>query len=91
LIELEVKPGDSKGGGANAAGRSLTTTGKVTTPPINDNWRLFACYDYVNTRPPDERSRVSAGSSGTFPSLTATLYPSLSLIEERILARYRSP
>ena len=31
LVEMEVKPGDSEGGGANASGRSLTTQTKVTT------------------------------------------------------------
>jgi tetratricopeptide (TPR) repeat protein len=36
LIELEAKPSASEGGGANAAGRSLTTLAKVTTPPINE-------------------------------------------------------
>ncbi len=81
LIELEVKPSDSEGGGANASGRSLTTQAKVTTPPIHDNWQLFASHDYANARPPEgfvERSRVSAGFQWHIPSLTASLYPSLS-------------
>ena len=81
LIELETKPSDSEGGGANAAGRSLTTLAKVTTPPINDNWQLFASHDYANARPPEgfvERSRVSTGVQWHIPNLTATLYPSQS-------------
>jgi|HubBroStandDraft_6_1064221.scaffolds.fasta_scaffold13637_3 biofilm PGA synthesis protein PgaA len=82
LIELEAKPSDSEGGGANASGRSLTTLAKVTTPPIDDNWQLFASHDYANARPPEgfvERSRVSAGVQWHIPNLTATLYPSQSL------------
>ena len=81
LVELEVKPSDSEGGGANASGRSLTTQAKVTTPPINDNWQLFASHDYANARPPEgfvDRSRVSAGVQWHTPTLTATLYPSQS-------------
>ncbi len=82
LVEMEVKPGDSEGGGANASGRSLTTQTKVTTPPINDNWQLFASHDYANARPPEgfvDRSRVSAGVQWTSPGLAATLYPSQNL------------
>ena len=81
LVELEVKPSDSEGGGANASGRSLTTLGKVTSPPIADNWRLYAQHDYANAHPPEgfvERSRVSAGVEWRTPYLTATLYPSQS-------------
>jgi biofilm PGA synthesis protein PgaA len=81
LVELEVKPSDSEGGGANASGRSLTTQAKVTTPPINDNWQLFASHEYANARPPEGfvgRSRVSAGLQWHAPNLTATLYPSQS-------------
>jgi biofilm PGA synthesis protein PgaA len=81
LVELEAKPADSKGGGANASGRSLTTQAKVTTPPIDDNWRLFALHDYANAHPPEgyvERSRVSAGVEWRTPDLTATLFPSQS-------------
>jgi biofilm PGA synthesis protein PgaA len=79
LIETEVKPADSEGGGANASGRSLTTQTKTTTPPINDNWQLFASHDYADAHPPEgfvERSRVSAGVQWSSPDLTATLYPS---------------
>ena len=82
LVEMEVKPSDSEGGGANASGRSLTTQTKITTPPINDNWQLFASHDYANARPPEgfvDRSRVSAGVQWSSPDLTATLYPSQNL------------
>jgi biofilm PGA synthesis protein PgaA len=81
VLELEAKPEDSEGGGANASGKSLTLQGKLTTPPIDDNWRLFALTDYANARPPEgyvSRSRVSAGVELRVPYLTATIYPSQS-------------
>jgi biofilm PGA synthesis protein PgaA len=81
LVELEVKPADSSGGGANASGRSLTSLSKVTTPPIGDNWRLFVSNDYANAHPPEgyvQRSRVSAGVEWRVPNLTATVYPAQS-------------
>jgi biofilm PGA synthesis protein PgaA len=64
LFEAEVQPSNSSGGGANAMGQSLTLQGKLTTPPIADNWRLFTTIDYANANPPEgfaERARVGAG------------------------------
>src|SRR4029077_18042366 len=53
VLESEVKPSDSHGGGANAAGHALTMQTKLATPPIADNWRLFALTDYANAHPPE--------------------------------------
>ena len=81
LLEMEIKPSDSEGGGANASGRSLTTQAKVTSPPINDNWQLFASHDYSDAHPPEgfvDRSRVNAGVQWSSANLIATLYPSFS-------------
>ena len=79
IFEFEAKPADSEGGGANASGKSVTLQSKLTTPPIGDNWRLFALTDYADARPPEgfvDRSRVSAGVEWRLPHFTATLYPS---------------
>jgi biofilm PGA synthesis protein PgaA len=81
LFEAEARPSNSDGGGANAAGQALTLQGKLTTPPIADNWRLFATGDYANAHPPEgftERTRVGAGVEWRIPELTATLYPTQS-------------
>jgi biofilm PGA synthesis protein PgaA len=81
LLEVEAKPSESKGGGENAAGRALTMQTKWTTPPIADNWQLFAVADYANAHPPEgfvARDRLSAGLAWRSPDLTATLYPSQS-------------
>jgi biofilm PGA synthesis protein PgaA len=81
LFEVEAKPEDSEGGGANASGKSITTQAKLTSPPIDDNWRLFVLSDYANAHPPEgyvDRSRVSAGVEWRTPEVTATLFPSQS-------------
>jgi biofilm PGA synthesis protein PgaA len=81
LFEAEARPSNSDGGGANAAGQALTLQGKLTTPPIADNWRLFATGDYANAHPPEgftERARVGAGVEWRIPELTATLSPTQS-------------
>ena len=81
VFEIEAKPEDSEGGGANASGKSVTLESKLTTPPIDDNWRLFALTNYANARPPEgyvSRARVSAGVEWRVPYLTATIYPSQS-------------
>jgi biofilm PGA synthesis protein PgaA len=81
LVETEAKPSNSSGGGANAAGQALTLQTKVTTPPIADNWQLFAVTDYANAHPPEgfvQRGRLSGGIAWRSPDFTATLYPSQS-------------
>ena len=77
LFEVEAQPSNSDGGGANAAGQALILQGRLTTPPIADNWRLFATGDYANAHPPEgfvERARVGAGVEWRIPNLTATIY-----------------
>ena len=81
VLEAEAKPSDSSGGGANASGRALTMQTRLTTPPIADNWRMFAVTDYANAQPPEgfvNRTRLSAGLEWRIPYLTATLYPTQS-------------
>jgi biofilm PGA synthesis protein PgaA len=81
LLELEAKPSNSDGGGANASGQQLILHGKLTTPPIADNWRLFVTGDYANAHPPEgytERARVGAGVEWRGPYLTAAVFPTQS-------------
>ncbi len=81
VLESEVKPSQSNGGGANAAGNALTAQTRLMTQPIADNWRLFAVTDYANSNPPEgfvDRTRLSAGLEWRIPYLTATLYPTQS-------------
>ena len=81
LLELEARPSNSDGGGANASGQALILQGRLTTPPIADNWRLFATADYANGHPPEgfaERTRVGAGVEWRIPYLTATVFPTQS-------------
>ena len=76
-----MKPSFSEGGGENANGRSLAMHTKLTSPPISDNWQVFAWTDYDNANPPEgfvDRWRASAGVEWRIPNLTATFYPSLS-------------
>ena len=67
-IEAEAPQPD---GGANASGQALIMQGRLTTPPIADNWRLFATADYANAHLPEgfsaERARVGAGVEWRIP------------------------
>ena len=81
VLEAEARPSNSDGGGANASGQALILTGRLYTPPIADNWRLFALGDYSNAHPPEgfvERPRAGAGLEWRVPNLTATIYPTQS-------------
>jgi biofilm PGA synthesis protein PgaA len=77
VFEFEARPSDSEGGGINATNRSITLQARLTTPPIADNWRLFAASDFENARPPEgyvDRARISAGAEWRIPYVTGTLY-----------------
>ena len=81
LFEAEARPSNSDGGGANASGQALILQGRLTTPPIADNLRLFATADYANAHPPEgfaERARVGAGVEWRGPYLTASVFPTQS-------------
>lgn len=77
LLEVESRPSTSDGGGANATGRAFEATGRLTSPPIDDNWRIFAVTNYANAHPPEgfvDRSQAGAGVEWRSPSLTETIY-----------------
>src|SRR5262249_11226205 len=64
VLELEARPGNSNGGGANASGQTLDLHGRLSSPPLYDHWRLFVLSDYSNARPPEgfvQRTRGGAG------------------------------
>ena len=81
LFEVEVQPGNSDGGGANALGRTFEGNARLYSPPIADNWRVTALADYSNANPPEgfvERWRTGAGLEWRVPGLTASAYPTYS-------------
>jgi biofilm PGA synthesis protein PgaA len=83
LLDVVVQPSNSSGGGQNASGQALVSAGRLYSPPIYDNWRIFALGDYSNANPPEgfvQRGRAGAGLEYrmAWPWLTATVYPTQS-------------
>jgi len=81
LLEVKVQPSSSDGGGTNAAGQALISEARLYSPPIADNWRLFALGDYSYANPPEgfvQRGRAGGGVEWRVPWLTATVYPTQS-------------
>lgn len=81
LLDVRVQPSNSDGGGANASGQALMSEGRLYSPPIADNWRLFALGDYSYANPPEgfvRRGRAGGGLEWRVPWLTATVYPTQS-------------
>jgi biofilm PGA synthesis protein PgaA len=81
LFDAEVKPSNSDGGGANATGQAMEAHARLTTPPISENFRLFALGDYADAHPPEglvQRARAGAGLEWRIPDFTATIYPTQS-------------
>ncbi len=77
VLEAEVRPGDSDGGGANASGKTIEATVRLYSPPIADNWRLFALSDAATAQPPEgyaNRERVGAGVEYRAPYWRASAY-----------------
>ena len=78
VVEIEVKPGNSNGGGANAAGQTMESEGHLYSPPIADNFRLFGLGSYSAAHPPEgfvERERIGAGLEWRTPDFVATANP----------------
>jgi biofilm PGA synthesis protein PgaA len=78
LLDVKVQPSNSDGGGANATGRAIVSEARLYSPPIADNWRIFALGDYSNANPPEgfvQRARGGGGIEWRLPSFTATAYP----------------
>ena len=83
VLDVRVQPSNSDGGGANASGQAIMSEARLYSPPIADNWRVFALSDYSNANPPEgfvQRGRVGGGIEYrmAWPWLTATVYPAAS-------------
>jgi biofilm PGA synthesis protein PgaA len=81
VLELDVKPGNSDGGGPNASGKTVETEGHLYSPPIADNFRLFGLGTYSSATPPEgfvDRGRLGGGLEWRTPDLTARAYPTYS-------------
>jgi biofilm PGA synthesis protein PgaA len=81
VLDVEVKPSNSNGGGANASGQAIESHARLSSPPIADNFRLFALGDYANAHPPEgftERARAGVGLEWRIPNFEATIYPTQS-------------
>jgi biofilm PGA synthesis protein PgaA len=83
LLDVKVQPSNSSGGGSNASGQAIVSEARLYSPPIADNWRIFALGDYSNANPPEgfvQRGRLGGGIEWrmAWPWLTATVYPTQS-------------
>ena len=83
LLDARVQPSNSSGGGSNASGQAILSEARLYSPPIADNWRVFALGDYSNANPPEgfvQRARAGGGLEYrmAWPWLTATVYPTAS-------------
>ena len=81
LLDVSVQPSNSDGGGVNAAGQALVSEARLYSPPIADNWRLFALGDWNFSNPPEgyvQRIRAGGGLEWRIPWVTATVFPTLS-------------
>lgn len=77
VLEFEAKPGDSTGGGANASGRTVESAVRLHSPPVADNWRLFALAGVATANPPEgfaQRNRAGGGVEYRAPFLRATAF-----------------
>lgn len=84
VLDVRIQPSNSDGGGANASGRALISEGRLYSPPIADNWRIFALGNYSNANPPEGFVQRAIAGGGleyrmAWPWLTATVYPTASL------------
>jgi biofilm PGA synthesis protein PgaA len=80
-LGFDAQPSDSEGGGANASGEAVTLHGRLTSPPIGNNWRFFVLSDYSNAHPPEgftDRGRGGVGLEWRTRAVTATIVPSRS-------------
>ncbi len=81
LFEVEARPSNSTGGGTNETGQALQAAARLYSPPIADNWRLFALTDYGSANPIEgfvQRERAGVGVELRLPALRATAFPTMS-------------
>lgn len=81
LLEVEARPSDSTGGGVNQAGQAIQVAARLYSPPIDNNWRIFALNDYGSAQPIEgfvQRERIGLGVEFRDRDWRATLFPTLS-------------
>jgi biofilm PGA synthesis protein PgaA len=81
LFEVEARPSNSIGGGVNETGQAWLVAGRIYSPPIADNWRIFALNDYLSANPIEgfaQRERIGVGLELRLPALRATAFPTMS-------------
>lgn len=77
VLEMEVRPGNSTGGGSNSSGRSLESQMRIYSPPIAENWRIFALAGVATANPTEgyvQRNQMGAGAEFRLPQFRATAY-----------------
>lgn len=77
LLDTQTRFGNSVGGGVNQAGQELESINRLYTPPIGDNWRLFAFTNYAFAHPIEgfvSRAQAGAGVDLRLPELRAQLF-----------------
>ncbi|MCA0304865.1 MAG: poly-beta-1,6 N-acetyl-D-glucosamine export porin PgaA [Proteobacteria bacterium] len=82
LLDVQVQPSNSDGGGANASGVAMVSEARLYSPPIADNWRIFAVGDWNFANPPEgnvQRVRAGGGLEWRIPWVTATIYPTANM------------
>lgn len=81
LLEVEARPSNSTGGGVNETGQAWQVAGRLYSPPIADNWRIFALNDYLSANPIEgfaQRERIGVGLELRLPAVRATAFPTMS-------------
>ena len=77
VFEIELRPGTSDGGGSNANGDTRETEARLYSPPIANNYRLFALFGHAVSNPPEgrvQRDRGGAGLEYRQPQFRATAF-----------------
>jgi biofilm PGA synthesis protein PgaA len=75
-LDAEARPAQEFGGGPNGSGREIETSARITSPLIDNKWRLFAEDGFADARPPEgyvSRQRVASGLELRLPDFTAAL------------------
>jgi biofilm PGA synthesis protein PgaA len=77
VFEIEARPGRSDGGGENASGDTREVEARLYSPPIAENYRLFAMFDNAVSHPPEgsvQRDRLGFGLEYRQPQFRATAF-----------------
>ncbi len=76
-LDTRTRFGNSVGGGVNQAGQELQSLNRLYSPPIGDNWRVFAMGNYAFAHPIEgfvSRLQAGAGAELRMRDLRAELF-----------------